>query len=132
MYKAGSDRHQTALFRGKLSDWSGGAEVLSAEDQLSQLQVSTKLLEARIMVSPKGSPERKALGVQKFEVQEQIKVLRGTLPKSPPDWKLHFVDEAKRLLSASQFEMIFNAAKIGAEREQRNREKAESIPGVAA
>lgn len=124
MYKIASDRRQSSLHRGRATDWISGDERLSPHDRLKQLQDGTKILDARILQAATPT-EKKALGVEKLGLQNQIKDLRASLPKAPPSWKEHFVNEAKRILSASQFQMIERAAKIEAEREQAKRDKAE-------
>jgi hypothetical protein len=119
MYKVASDKRQSSLTRGRLSDWVNGEERLSGDDKLNQLRQTCQILEGRILALPAGSEERRRLGQEKQQVQLQLKKLRDDKPKAPPDWKMHFVNEAKRLLSDSQFKMIENAAKIEAAREQR-------------
>lgn len=121
MYKIASDKRQASLYRGKQSDWINGEERLSADDKLRQMQQGIKLLEARVLAAT--GEERKRLGREKMALQDEIKALRAVMPKSPVEWKAHFVNEAKRILSESQFQMIFNAANISAERETRKREK---------
>lgn len=124
MYKGASDGHQRALHHGRPSDWLNGDERLAGDDLLRQLRQTAQLLETRILALPIGSKERRALGREKNEVQLKLKSLRADAPKPPPDWKQHFVNEAKRILSASQFEMIVNAAKIEAAREQKRNDAA--------
>lgn len=118
MYKSASDGRQRVLHQGRPTDWINGEEKLSADDLLRQLQQQAKMLEDRIKAAPIGSEDRKRMGREKNEVQNQLKALRYARPKAPPDWKKHFVNEAKRILSASQFEMVMNAAKIESAREQ--------------
>ena len=126
MYKVGSDKHQAALHRGKLADWVGGDFRLSPPDRLKQLQEGARILETRILALPPGA-ERSALGKEKFELQNELAALRKEFSRSvPPDWKSHFVNEAKRILSASKWEMIYNAATREAERELAK--KADSTP----
>lgn len=124
MYKGASDGHQRALHHGRASDWINGEERLTGDDLLRQLRQTTQILEIRILALPVGSEERRALGREKNEVQLRLKNLRADKPKAPPDWKQHFVNEAKRILSASQFEMIERAAKIEAAREQKRNDAA--------
>jgi hypothetical protein len=124
MYKGASDGHQRALHHGRPSDWIHGEERLTGQDKLNQLRQGIKILEGRILALPKGSEERKQLGIEKLAVQSEIKTLTATMPKAPPDWKQHFVNEAKRLLSDSQFKMIENSAKREATREQARNDAA--------
>lgn len=121
MYKVSSDKKQAALHHGRLSDWVNGEERLSEDDRRKQLQQSVKMLEDRIKATSPGSPERKRLGLEKLAVQDQLKELRDARPKAPVDWKAHFINEAHRILSSSQFEMVMNAAKIEAAREEGTR-----------
>lgn len=124
MYKVASDGRQRALHHGRPSDWINGEERLAPPDRLNQLRQGIKILEARILSLPKGSEERKRLGQEKQSIQSEIKAVTADMPKSPPDWKLHFIDEAKRLLSDSQWRMIESAAKIAAAREQARNDAA--------
>lgn len=124
MYKVASDSRQRSLHHGRPADWINGEERLSPADHLAQLRQGVQILEKRILALPKGSEERKRLGVEKNAMQLQIKAATADLPKPPPDWKMHFVDEAKRLLSDSQWRMIEHAAKIAATREQTRNDAA--------
>lgn len=111
MYKVASDRRQAALHRGRPSDWVNGQERLSDADKIKQLQDGINILETRIRALAPGSEERKRLGKEKLALQTEISELRKQVMREVPlEWRFFFVNEARRLLSRSQFDMIYNAA----------------------
>jgi hypothetical protein len=132
MYKVASDKRQSALYRGRPSDWINGEERLSAEDKLKQLQQGWKILQRRILALPNGSEERRKLGRELQSIQDQITLLKADFPKSQPDLRAHFMNEARRILSPGQFEMVLNAARIETAREQARRDAADLLQGSEA
>lgn len=111
MYKVASDKRQSALRRGKLSDWVNGEERLSVEDQINQLKDGMRILEERI-ASASGD-ERKQLGAQKWEMQCQmtkIKKSAGIEKRNREGIAQYIVDAARELLTKSQFDLIYRRA----------------------
>ncbi len=81
MYKVASDRRQRALHQGRPTDWVNGEEKQSPEDKRRNLQAAMQNLEERIKALPPGSAERRELGRQKLEWQQELRIL-GKLAKA--------------------------------------------------
>lgn len=82
----------------------------SAEAQRDALVRHLKALEARILTLPKGSAERRELGTQKLEVQNQIGELRAKC--RTPGAGQYFIDAAKEILPKPQFDAVMRRAVI--------------------
>jgi len=99
------------------------AKLLNDADKIRQMQDGINILDARIQACAPGE-ERKRLGKEKQAMQTELSELRKQKRREQPlYWKDFFVNEAKRLLPQSKFDMIFNAAirecKLAAERSGR-------------
>ncbi len=122
MYKVASDRRQTALHRGRPEDWVNGVEKLKPQDKLNQLRDGVKILQSRIDQS--SGKERARLGREKLALQNQIAELRRQIGRPKIEWRPFFVNEAKRILSDSQFDLIYRAAIREFELAQKRRDAA--------
>ena len=122
MYKIASNRHQTALHRGRPADWVNGKEQLKPADKLNQLRDGVKILQARIDAAT--GDEKKTLGLEKQTLQNEISALRKTLGRPPLNWHSFFINEAKRILSDSQFDLIYKASIRECEMAQKRRDEA--------
>lgn len=119
MYKVASDRRQRSLHHGRPADWVNGAETLAPNDKLKQLQDGIKILQARIDAT--SGKELAALGQEKLAMQNDIAALRKQIGRPALEWKPFFVNEAKRILSESQFDLIYRSALRECELAQKRR-----------
>lgn len=113
MYKVASDGRQRALHQGRPADWVNGEEVLAKEDQLRQMQRGVEILDARIQALPKNSERRKALGLQKLAMQNELSAFRKNLHlerRAKEGLSVAFMDVAKEMLPPLQFRIINAAA----------------------
>jgi hypothetical protein len=127
MYKVASDRRQSALHRGRMSDWVNGEEFLKAEDRLRQLQCGYKILVDRIVALPKGSVERKKLGHEQKLLEAEITKLKALTPPikhASRGIADVFIDMAREILSEAQFKLVWNTAIREQELRQKAAEKA--------
>jgi hypothetical protein len=112
VYKVASDRRQSSLRHGRLSDWVNGEEWQSAETRLRQMQEGTKIIEARILSTPEGD-ERRSLGLQKRDLQNEIREFRKAMHmvrQAKRGLEETFMDCAKQTLPRIQFELILKMA----------------------
>jgi hypothetical protein len=135
LYKVASDKHQSALRRGRLSDWVNGEEWQSAETKLRQMQEGVLILENRIKALATGRPgvaaERQALGLQKQDAQTEINKFRKAMNifrQSHRNFEEVFVDTAKAMLPKVHLEMLMSATKRECERRKKELEDT-PIPG---
>ena len=74
MYKVSSDKRQSALHRGRLSDWAHGEEYQTDLQQRDNMAAAIQRLEERIHQEPSAG-ERKRMGREKLVTQGALSVL---------------------------------------------------------
>lgn len=115
MYKVASDRRQSSLHHGSgLADWMGcGAENFSAIEKYGNLVRALNNLDQRIQQLPKGSADRKKLGLQKQEMQNEISTMKTglkaqNLSNVSVEWC--FFQICREQLLPAQFKSLVKAA----------------------
>lgn len=111
MYKVASANRQSALHRGRLSDWANGVEYQTLEQRLRQAKEGARIIEQRINAA-RSEAERIELGAQKFVIQNEVTALKRAmhpiqLAREPLGEA--FMSMARQMLPKVQFEMIKNA-----------------------
>lgn len=114
MYKIASDKKQTILHRGRVKDWlasgDGTLQAATGEALVKQLKDETRILQNRIATCA-DLRERKALGLQMFEVQSRINELRKNgIGRPRAEIERAFFKEAKRILPSHMFDIVYSAA----------------------
>lgn len=115
MYKVASDKRQTALHHGKgLSDWVGdGVENLTRLEKYENLVRALNNLDQRIQALPKGSADRKKLGIQKLEMQNELSAMKTGLKAqnlSDVSFEWCFFQICQEQLLPAQFRALVKAA----------------------
>lgn len=134
MYKVASDRRQAGLHHGSPRDWVNGTEQLSAIDQLRQLQDGIKILEGRIQATDIKSKDRVSLGLQKFQMQQEISALRkrANLERAVKQgFEQIFIEMAREMMPAVQFKIIFAATDREFKRRSDALKTAEAVGSTA-
>ena len=98
-------------------------EHLSPQQEREALVAALHAIERQLTAMPRKSPERKALGVQKSKLQEQISAIRPKL-KGPIGLESYFLEVCKEVLSKATYSRIMDKAcalaRAGAEQEISN------------
>lgn len=127
MYKVSSDKRQRALHQGRPTDWVGGEEVQTESGLRNNLVRAAQNLEERIKGLPKGSPERRQLGLEKLAIQNQLNAARveqraeNILLNSDISWC--FVTVVREQALPAQFRAWWAAAKRMREKNGADAEK---------
>lgn len=121
MYKVASENRQAALRRGRPWSYASGEEEQSDEDRRRNLRAAIQQLDERIQRLHPKSPDRKKLGSQKQEWQEQLRILNLKVKANNLDHQTLvdcFVDVAREQLTRVQFHTIMAAAERLCEQKQ--------------
>jgi thiamine kinase-like enzyme len=136
MYKIASDKRQSSLHHGRgLSDWIGeGEENLTGKEKRANIIRVLNNLQERIDSHPKGSEERKKLGLQKLELQNQLNDLSKAmkaenLSVAAKDLGFCFLEVAREQLLPAQFRAILAAARRLLEEKSKQSEKISEMLG---
>ena len=98
-------------------------DTLTDEQMRENLVEKWKALHDKIIVLPKKSKERKALGKELMDLQNQISAIR---PKRKcPEFRGHVMDVIREELSAYQFRRIIDIATKRADAAKANNNKVE-------
>lgn len=112
MYKGASDGRQSALTRGRLSDWSNGDFKLTLEEQFFQNKEGIKILTSRIANS---SGEKKKDLLKEMAAleaaQSELKKKHHLVKKQRQGIEQFIAEEARLILPKNQWEVIYNSAK---------------------
>jgi hypothetical protein len=112
MYKISSDKKQTALHRGKITDWMNGKENLSIKDQFELMKRGIQIFESRLLRET-DKEERKRLGLEKLALQNELTKFRklNRIEQDSRDGLAGaFIRVAKEMLGKTQYELILRAA----------------------
>ena len=91
-----------------------GSDDLTPEVEIENLQKAIRNLMERIKAVPKGSEERREMGLQQKAMENRLKELRVLLPpkkSKPREYASIWMDVAKEYLTRPMFEIISKEAK---------------------
>lgn len=108
MFKGVSQNAQHAREVIRLSDMASGEEVLSINQQRDSLKSAVWAVDEQIAALPKKSPARKALGLRKQELCQQL----AQMPRNamPPTYVHYFKNAAHEILAKPIYEAICQRA----------------------
>jgi len=111
MYKVASDKRQSALHRGRLSDWANGEQYLTAEQRLEQMREGWRILQERCNAAT--GEEKKRIGLEMLALQNQLREAKKALGLighiAKRGWQDVFRDMCKEMLPKVQYELIVKA-----------------------